>query len=138
MLTLNVFSFAWKRVGEIRFPLAAASEDAMLEAAIEAGCDDCAVEDEQHVVTCEMGSLAGAAQELSKAFGDPAQAKFVWRTEIVIPVEGDAAEQLMIGHKRVAENLLRLRFDHVQKLAGRIDVEPIRKGQPPRDPIDAT
>ena len=37
----NSVSFAWKRVGEVRYPLAAASEDAMLEAAIEAGCDEC-------------------------------------------------------------------------------------------------
>jgi len=91
----NSVSFAWKKVGEIRFPLAAASEDAMLEAAIEAGADDCVVENEQHVITCEMSALGGAAQELAKKFGDPASAKFVWRTEIAIPVEGDNAETLM-------------------------------------------
>ncbi|MBL8543215.1 MAG: YebC/PmpR family DNA-binding transcriptional regulator [Hyphomonadaceae bacterium] len=91
----NSVSFAWKRVGEIRYPLSAASEDAMLEAAIEAGADDCAVEDEQHVITCEMGALVSASQALAKKFGDPASAKFVWRTEIAIPVEGDNAETLM-------------------------------------------
>ncbi len=91
----NSVSFAWKRVGEIRYPLAAASEDAMLEAAIEAGADDCAVEDEQHVITCEMSALVSASQALAKKFGDPASAKFVWRTEIAIPVEGDNAETLM-------------------------------------------
>src|SRR5215470_1787327 len=40
----NSVSFAWKRVGEVRYPRAAADEDAMLEAAIEAGADDCVVE----------------------------------------------------------------------------------------------
>ncbi|MBL8536951.1 MAG: YebC/PmpR family DNA-binding transcriptional regulator [Hyphomonadaceae bacterium] len=91
----NSVSFAWKRVGEIRFPLSAASEDAMLEAAIEAGCDDCVAEGEDHVVTCDMAALAAAAQALSHKFGDPASAKFVWRTEIAIPVEGETAETLM-------------------------------------------
>jgi YebC/PmpR family DNA-binding regulatory protein len=91
----NSVSFAWKRVGEIRYPLSAASEDAMLEAAIEAGADDCVVEDEQHVVTCEMGALAGVSQDLAKKFGDATSAKFVWRTEIAIPMEGDAGESLM-------------------------------------------
>jgi len=91
----NSVSFAWKRVGEVRYPLAAASEDAMLEAAIEAGADDCALEEEQHVITCEMNALVGVSQALAKAFGDPASAKFVWRTEIAIPIEGDGAEQLM-------------------------------------------
>jgi YebC/PmpR family DNA-binding regulatory protein len=91
----NSVSNAWKRVGEIRYPLDVASEDAMLEAAIEAGCDDCAVEGEQHVVVCEMNALAGAAQQLGKKFGDAASAKFVWRTDIAIPIEGDGAEALM-------------------------------------------
>lgn len=91
----NSVSFSWKRVGEIRYPLSKASEDAMLEAAIEAGCDDCAVEGEEHVITCDMTELAGAAQALAKIFGDATSAKFVWRTDIAIPIEGDAAETLM-------------------------------------------
>jgi YebC/PmpR family DNA-binding regulatory protein len=91
----NSVSFAWKRVGEIRYPLGAASEDAMLEAAIEAGADDCVVEDEQHVVTCELAALGGVSQALAKRFGDPTSAKFVWRTDMTIPIEGEPAELLM-------------------------------------------
>lgn len=91
----NSVSFAWKRVGEIRFKREVAGEDAMMEAAIEAGCDDCVLEDEHHALTCEMNALAGAAQALAKKFGDPAAAKFAWRTEMAIPVEGDNAEALM-------------------------------------------
>ena len=91
----NSVSFAWKKLGEVRYPRAVASEDAMLEAAIEAGADDCVVEDEQHVITCEMSSLAPVSQALTAKFGDPDSAKFVWRTDIAIPVEGDNAESLM-------------------------------------------
>jgi len=91
----NSVSNAWKKVGEIRFPLAAGGEDAMLEAAIEAGCDDCVVEGDHHVIVCEMNALGNAAQELSKKFGDPASAKFVWRTDIAIPVEGETAQTLL-------------------------------------------
>jgi YebC/PmpR family DNA-binding regulatory protein len=91
----NSVSFAWKRVGEVRYPLAAASEDAMMEAAIDAGADDCVVEGEHHVVTCEMNALVGVSQALSKKFGDPASAKFAWRTDIAIPIEGEPAELLM-------------------------------------------
>lgn len=91
----NSVSFAWKRVGEIRFPLEKASEDTMLEAAIESGCDDCAPEGEEHVLTCEMAALVEAVKALSAKFGEPASAKFVWRTEIAIPIEGDPAESLM-------------------------------------------
>lgn len=91
----NSVSFAWKRVGEIRYPLAKASEDAMLEAAIEAGCDECEVQGEEHVLTCDMAALVEAAAALTKKFGEPASAKFVWRTDIAIPIEGDSAESLM-------------------------------------------
>ncbi len=88
----NAVSFAWKRVGEIRFKLEAASEDAMLEAAIDAGCDDCVSEDEEHVLTCEMNALVAASQALSKKFGDAAAAKLVWRPQSETPIEGDNAE----------------------------------------------
>jgi YebC/PmpR family DNA-binding regulatory protein len=91
----NSVSFAWKRVGEIRYPLAVASEDTMLEAAIEAGCDECETEGEQHVIICEMAALVDATAALKAKFGDPETAKFVWRTEIAIPIEGDPAESLM-------------------------------------------
>ena len=91
----NSVSFAWKRVGEIRYPLSAAGEDAMLEAAIEAGAEDCAIEDGQHVVICGMAALARLSQELAKKFGDATSAKFVWRTDVAIPIEGEAAETLM-------------------------------------------
>jgi len=91
----NSVSFAWKRVGEIRYPAAAADEDAMMEAAIEAGCDDCVLEGEHHVITCDMTELGSAAQALAGKFGDPVSAKFVWRTDIAIPIEGEHAEQLM-------------------------------------------
>jgi YebC/PmpR family DNA-binding regulatory protein len=91
----NSVSFSWKRVGEVRYPMSFADEDAMLEAAIEAGADECEVEDEQHVVTCEMNALVSLSQALAKKFGDPMSAKFVWRTDIAIPIEGDPAETLM-------------------------------------------
>ena len=91
----NSVSFAWRRLGEIRYPLSVASEDTMMEAAIEAGCEDCAVEDGHHVMTCDMTELGPASQALAKRFGDAASAKFVWRTDIAIPVEGETAESLM-------------------------------------------
>ena len=91
----NSVSFAWKRVGEIRYKLAAGSEDAMLEAAIEAGCDECETEVEEHVLVCELAALIGAVTALTKKFGEPASAKFVWRTNIQVPIEGEAAETLM-------------------------------------------
>ncbi len=91
----NSVSFGWDKVGEVRYPLAVADEDAMLEAAIEAGADDCQIEDETHVVLCATDALADVSQKLAKQFGDAASAKFVWRPKMTVPVEGEAADQLM-------------------------------------------
>ncbi len=91
----NSVSFGWKRVGEIKFPLAAADEDTMMEGAIEAGADDCVVEGEEHVVTCEVNALMSVVDALKKKFGEPSAAKFVWRPNMSMPIEGEPAELLM-------------------------------------------
>src|SRR5579871_3908666 len=48
----NSVSFMFDRVGTVRYPADAASEDGMLEAAIEAGADDVASDDQAHEITC--------------------------------------------------------------------------------------
>jgi YebC/PmpR family DNA-binding regulatory protein len=90
----NSVSFGWDKVGEVRYPLDKTDEDTMLEAAIEAGADDCEVEDEAHVIICATDALAEVAQNLAQRFGDAESAKFVWRPKLTTPVEGDAADSL--------------------------------------------
>jgi YebC/PmpR family DNA-binding regulatory protein len=112
----NSVSFGWKRVGEIRYKLDTVSEDAMLEAAIEAGCDECEADEEAHVLTCEMNALVGASQALAKKFGDPLAAKFVWRPQVDIPIEGEGAELLMKLLTQLEES------DDVQSLYSNEDI----------------
>jgi YebC/PmpR family DNA-binding regulatory protein len=91
----NSVSFLWDRVGEIRYPLETGTEDVMLEAAIEAGCDECEADNEFHVFTCAMEALAEASAALGAKFGEAASAKFVWRPQAEITIEGDPAETLL-------------------------------------------
>jgi YebC/PmpR family DNA-binding regulatory protein len=91
----NSVSVGFTNVGEVRYPASAASEDAMLEAAIDAGADDCALESEEHVITCDRNALIGVSQALAKKFGDPASAKFVWRPLNEVMVSGDTAQTLI-------------------------------------------
>lgn len=95
----NSVSFGWDRIGEIRYPIAAASEDRMLEAAIEAGADDCQTEpvevSEEHVVTCAMNTLPDVTAALIAAFGEPKSAKIIWRPQVSIPVAGEQAQALL-------------------------------------------
>src|SRR5471032_2659671 len=47
-------SFGFSRVGEIEYPLTAANAETMLEAAIEAGADDCETGDDAHWLTTSI------------------------------------------------------------------------------------
>ncbi|MCE9523601.1 MAG: YebC/PmpR family DNA-binding transcriptional regulator [Alphaproteobacteria bacterium] len=88
-------AYMFDRLGQIQYPSSVASADAMLDAAIEAGADDCQSTDQTHDLTCAPDDLAEVARNLEKRFGPPASAKFVWRPQTGVPVEGDAAEALV-------------------------------------------
>lgn len=93
--TTNSVTSGFDRVGEIRYPLAAASEDDMLEAAVEAGADDCVSDEDGHVVTCGFEALNEVSAALSTRFGDAESANVVWRAHASIEVTGDAATTLV-------------------------------------------
>src|ERR1700759_4206942 len=67
-------SFMFDRVGLIEFDAGVASEDAMLEAAIDAGAIDVASSESGHEITCPLDSLAETAKALEAKFGPPRKA----------------------------------------------------------------
>ncbi len=88
-------SFMFDLVGYIDYPASAASEDEMLEAAIEAGADDVQSTDEAHEIYCAFDQLASVAAALEEKFGEAQTAKPLWRPQNGVPVEGAKAETLM-------------------------------------------
>jgi YebC/PmpR family DNA-binding regulatory protein len=89
----NSVSFMFDRLGQITYAAAAASGEAMFEAAVEAGADN--VESgEEHVVTCAPEALNAVRDALERRFGPPASARLVWKPKTLSPVEGEAAEAL--------------------------------------------
>jgi YebC/PmpR family DNA-binding regulatory protein len=88
-------SFMFNRVGEIVYPLAKASADAMLEAAIEAGADDATAEG-NHTVLCAFESLGEVSAALAAKFGEATSVKPIWKPNVMAPVaEFEKAESLM-------------------------------------------
>ncbi len=88
-------SFMFASVGEIVYPLAKASADAMLEAAIDAGADD-VTSDGNHTVTCAFESLGEVSSALATKFGEAQSVKPVWKPTITAPMsEFEKAESLM-------------------------------------------
>jgi YebC/PmpR family DNA-binding regulatory protein len=88
-------SFMFDRVGSIQYPAAVAGEEAVLEAAIEAGADDAQSSEDGHEIFCAAERLGEVAASLEAKFGEAEQAKLVWRPQNLIAVEGQAAETLM-------------------------------------------
>ena len=88
-------SFMFDLVGFVEYPGDVASEDGMLEAAIEAGADDVQSSEETHEIYCAFDQLADVASTLEKKFGEASSAKPVWKPQNTIEVEGDKAATLM-------------------------------------------
>jgi YebC/PmpR family DNA-binding regulatory protein len=88
-------SHMFARVGEIRFKPAAATADAMLEAAIEAGADDVENSPDGHLVVTAFESLGQVAGTLEEAFGAPDQVKAIWKPTLTTQVDGERAETIL-------------------------------------------
>lgn len=90
----NSVAFMFDRVGEIVFPVAAASAEALFEGALEAGAEDVQSDEEGHSVTCNQDDFAVVREALEKQFGEPKSAKLVWKPKTTTPIEGEKAETL--------------------------------------------
>ena len=88
-------SFMFDRVGLIVFARKVADEDAMLEAAIEAGADDVASGPEEHEVITSVEALRDAQKALEAKFGEPRKASIVWRPQNTIAVDDEAGEKIL-------------------------------------------
>ena len=88
-------SFMFDRVGMIEFNNKVVSEDAMMEAAIEAGADDVSSTDETHEIITSVESLRDVAKALEEKFGDTRKAALVWRPQNTIKVDDEAGEKIL-------------------------------------------
>jgi YebC/PmpR family DNA-binding regulatory protein len=88
-------SFMFDHVGLIVYDKQAASDDAMLDAAIEAGADDVQSDAESHEIVTSMEALKDAQKALEAKFGEPRKASIVWRPQNTILVDDEAGEKIL-------------------------------------------
>ena len=87
-------SFMFDRVGVIAYPKEKGSEDAMLEAALEAGADEC-ISGETHEFIASPESFAAVRDALEAKLGAPASAAIIWRPQNTVAVPDEAGETLL-------------------------------------------
>jgi len=89
-------SSGFEHVGEIVYPLEAGSEDAIMEAALEAGASDVTSDADGHYIYTARADLAEVAAALEgRIKTPPTSTSLIWKPLNTINVEGEAADQLM-------------------------------------------
>ena len=88
-------SFMWDRVGQIVYPAKVGSEDAVMEAAIEAGAEDVESDEDGHTIYTTFDGLTDVAAALEAALGAARSTTLAWRPKALAPITGDALTVLM-------------------------------------------
>jgi YebC/PmpR family DNA-binding regulatory protein len=96
MGTTNSVAFNFQRVGQIAYKYEAGSEDAVMEAAIEAGADD-VVSDKAsgHIIYCAPDALHTVAKAIEEKLGEPEAARLDWRPTTTVDVPLDKAQDVL-------------------------------------------
>ncbi len=85
-------AFMFDRLGEIVYPAGAGGEEAVMDAAIEAGARDVESEAEGHVILTAFEDMAAVAEALEASLGPAESSGVIWKARSEVPVEeADAA-----------------------------------------------
>ena len=87
--------FMFEHVGLIEYPAEKILEEAMLEAAIDAGAENCETADGVHTITTAFETMASVRDALAAKFGDATSAKLTFLPKIAAPITGADIELLM-------------------------------------------
>lgn len=117
MGTSNSVAFMFDRKGQMTVPADGVNEDALIEAALEAGADDVANEGEVFVITTEPASLHAVKEGLESKKYKIDDAELAWVPKNTVKVEGENAANLL----KLLEALEEL--DDVQKVDANFEMD---------------
>ena len=112
----NSVSFMFSRVGALYYPASAAAADAMFEAALEAGADDVASDENGHEITTSVESFAAVRDALEAKFGGAESGRLTWKPLNTVAPSEDAAASLLKLLDVLEDN------DDVQTVEGNFDI----------------
>jgi YebC/PmpR family DNA-binding regulatory protein len=88
-------SFMFDHTGIIEYDRNVASDDAMLDAAIEAGADDVISGEGGHEIYASQATFREVAKALEAKFGEPRKAAMTWKPQNTIAVDDETGEKLL-------------------------------------------
>jgi YebC/PmpR family DNA-binding regulatory protein len=117
MGTTNSVAFMFDRKGQMAVTAEGVEEDALMEAALEAGADDVVREDDLFIVTTEPAALHAVKEALEARRYAVTDAELAWVPKNTVRVEGATAESLL----KLLEALEEL--DDVQKVDANFEMD---------------
>ena len=88
-------SFMFKRIGLIIYPDSVASFDEIFEATVEAGGEDCSLNNSMYEIVSEPDNLNMVREVLEKKFGSAESARITWKPNNVRVVTNEEGEKLL-------------------------------------------
>ena len=88
-------SFMFSHVGIVEYDAKAASADAMLEAAIDAGAEDVVSNDDGHQVITTPDTLADVSKALETKFGEPRKSSLLWKPQNTVALDDKSGEKVL-------------------------------------------
>lgn len=90
----NSVSFMFSRTGSVTYPSAVASEDQMLDAAIEAGAENVETVNGLHDISTKPSDFIAVKEALGKKFGAPQDSGIIWKPVTTVAVTQEQAKEL--------------------------------------------
>ena len=88
-------SFMFDRLGIIEYDRSVASDDGMLDAAIEAGADDVVSGENGHEIYASQENFREVAKNLEARFGEPRKAALTWKPQNTVAVDDETGEKVL-------------------------------------------
>ena len=112
----NSVAFNFARKGVVAYAADAASAEAMLDAAIDAGAEDVVSGEALHEIVTAPEDFGGVRDALERRFGAAAEAKLAWRALNTVPVAAEPARELFALIEALEDS------DDVQAVTANFDV----------------
>jgi YebC/PmpR family DNA-binding regulatory protein len=88
-------SFMFAHVGVVEYDAKAASADAMLEAAIEAGAEDVVSNADGHQIFTTAETLNEVGKALEAKFGEPRKSALLWKPQNTVALDDESGEKVL-------------------------------------------
>jgi len=88
-------AFMFDRLGEITYPPSAGADEAILDAAIEAGAQDAESDEDGHVINAAFEDMGAVVDALEASLGPAKSTGIIWRAKTEVPVSEAEAATLM-------------------------------------------